>query len=230
MLSPKEMQMPEAGKGKIEIVKNGPYLVSGGVPLSEQIIVIDAKGESHWWREGKRYPLQERYALCRCGESRNLPFCDGAHIRTKFDGTEQASRSPYLKQAVDINSASLRLTDVTSLCAEARFCQRAGTIWKLAERSGDPEARQIMIEEARDCPSGRLVVWNEAGRPIEPDFGPSIGLVQDAAASRMGPAWVRGSIPIVSADGTTYEIRNRVTMCRCGQSANKPFCDGRHLE
>ena len=33
-----------------------------------------------------------------------------------------------------------------------------------------------------------------------------------------------------SADGTTYEIRNRVTLCRCGASQNKPFCDGSHWE
>jgi CDGSH-type Zn-finger protein len=34
----------------------------------------------------------------------------------------------------------------------------------------------------------------------------------------------------VRADGTPYETRNRVTLCRCGASARKPFCDGRHLE
>ena len=43
-----------------------------------------------------------------------------------------------------------------------------------------------------------------------------------------GPLWVRGGVPVVSADGTPYEIRNRVTLCRCGASQNKPFCDGSH--
>jgi CDGSH-type Zn-finger protein len=42
------------------------------------------------------------------------------------------------------------------------------------------------------------------------------------------PIWVRGGICIESADGTPYEVRNRVTLCRCGASANKPFCDGQH--
>jgi len=32
-----------------------------------------------------------------------------------------------------------------------------------------------------------------------------------------------------SADGFVYEIRNRVTLCHCGYSGNKPFCDGSHM-
>ena len=33
---------------------------------------------------------------------------------------------------------------------------------------------------------------------------------------------------LILADGTTYEVRNRVTLCRCGASQNKPFCDATH--
>ncbi|MGZ8637173.1 MAG: CDGSH iron-sulfur domain-containing protein [Actinomycetota bacterium] len=40
--------------------------------------------------------------------------------------------------------------------------------------------------------------------------------------------WVRGGVPVVSEDGRGYEVRNRQTLCRCGHSANKPFCDGSH--
>jgi CDGSH-type Zn-finger protein len=39
---------------------------------------------------------------------------------------------------------------------------------------------------------------------------------------------VRGGIPVVGADGVTYEVRNRQALCRCGASSNKPFCDGSH--
>jgi len=39
---------------------------------------------------------------------------------------------------------------------------------------------------------------------------------------------VRGKIPIQSADGKIYEKRNRITLCRCGESLNKPFCDSSH--
>ena len=216
-------------KLKIKVTKNGPYIVSGGVPLSEQIMCVDKEGQCHGWKEGRRYPFQETYALCRCGHSSSKPFCDGTHIKVKFDGTETASRKPYLEQASEIVGTGLKLTDVQDFCASARFCHRAGGTWTLTKQSGNPDARQKAIEEVADCPSGRLAAWDNEGKAIEPDFEPSIGLVEDIQAGKMGPMWVRGGIPIEGADGTTYEIRNRVTLCRCGKSLNKPFCDGRHL-
>jgi CDGSH-type Zn-finger protein len=63
---------------------------------------------------------------------------------------------------------------------------------------------------------------------VEPSLAPSIGLVHDTAKKIGGPIWVRGGIPVVGADGKEYEVRNRVTLCRCGASGNKPFCDGSH--
>jgi CDGSH-type Zn-finger protein len=219
----------KSAKFKVKVTKNGPYIVTGGVPLAEQIMCVDADGQCHGWKEGQKYPQQETYALCRCGHSANKPFCDGAHIRIKFDGTEEASHRPYLKQAGEIIGPDLKLTDVQNLCASARFCHRGGGTWKLAKQSGNPDARQKAIEEVADCPSGRLVAWDKEGKVIEPDFEPSIGLVEDVQTGKMGPIWVRGGIHIEAADGTTYEIRNRVTLCRCGKSLNKPFCDGRHL-
>jgi hypothetical protein len=83
---------------------------------------------------------------------------------------------------------------------------------------------------AANCHSGRLVIRDrQTGEPIEPTFEPSIGVVEEPGGEP-GPLWVRGGIPVVSADGTPYEVRKRVTLCRCGRSGNKPFCDGRHLQ
>jgi CDGSH-type Zn-finger protein len=191
---------------------------------------VDADDQCHGWKEGKKYPAQENYTLCRCGHSHNKPFCDRTHAKIKFDGTEEASNRPYMEQAAELNGPGLKLTDAESFCASARFCHRSGGIWKLTQQSNDPEAKRIAIEEACDCPSGRLVVWDKDGKAIEPDLEPSIGLVEDTQVRKMGPIWVRGGIPIESADGKIYEIRNRVTLCRCGKSSNKPFCDGSHLK
>ncbi|MFC1874443.1 CDGSH iron-sulfur domain-containing protein, partial [Chloroflexota bacterium] len=142
---------------KITVSRNGPYLVSGGISIAEQTIIADTEGCSHEWREGKAYPLQEVYALCRCGNSKNKPFCDGTHIKVNFNGTETASREPYLDQAEKIDGPELELTDTKNLCSFARFCDRAGGIWNLTMRSGEPEARSTAIEEGSNCPSGRLV-------------------------------------------------------------------------
>ena len=214
---------------KIKVTKNGPYHVSGSVPLAEQIILVDADRESHDWREGQKYPRRENYRLCRCGHSVDKPFCDDTHLDIDFDGTETAGHKSYLEQAREITGPDLILTDNRRLCASARFCDRAGGIWKLTRESDEPRARQTAIEEAGDCPSGRLVVWEQNKGAVEPDFEPSIGLVLDAQKNAMGPLWIRSSIPVESAHGVFYEIRNRVTLCRCGKSLNKPFCDGRHL-
>ena len=63
---------------------------------------------------------------------------------------------------------------------------------------------------------------------IEPNLEKSIGAIEDPAIGTFGPLWIRGGIPIYSADDKLYEVRNRVTLCRCGKSTNKPFCDSSH--
>jgi CDGSH-type Zn-finger protein len=214
---------------RIKVSKNGPYLVSGGIPLVEQVIGIDMEGTPNKWVEGRRFARQEKCGLCRCGQSENKPFCDGTHVKVNFDGTEEVDLEGYLDQAKEIDGLALKLTDVEVLCASARFCHRAGGIWNLVPQSGNSEARRIAVEEAGDCPSGRLVVWDKkTGKTVEPKFERSIGLIEDPQMGVSGPVWVRGGIPVESAEGKVYEIRNRVTLCRCGKSSIKPFCDSSH--
>ena len=146
-----------------------------------------------------------------------------------FDGTETASRKPFIEQIEpETIGPDLILTDVVALCALARFCDRAGGAWDNTRLSDDPEAKKIAIQEVWYCPAGRLVLHDKNGNLVEPRFESSIGLVVDPVKKVLGPIWVRGGIPIEAADGTIYEIRNRVTLCRCGKSAYKPFCDGKH--
>jgi CDGSH-type Zn-finger protein len=216
---------------QIQITKNGPYLVSGDVPLSRMQIVCDRKGDSVEWHEGERYPAQEPYALCRCGGSGNRPFCDGTHLKDSFDGTETASRMPYLERAEWMDGRDIRMSDAPGFCSHARFCMRGRGVWDLVERQKDPEMQKRVIEVVARCHSGRLVVWDKkTGEPLEPDLPPSIGVVEGPGKGVSGPLWVRGRIPIRSSRGFTCEVRNRVTLCRCGRSGNKPFCDGNHRD
>ena len=214
---------------KITITQNGPYLVSGNVPLEEYIISND--GHENIYINGKQLLQSQTYALCRCGHSKNMPFCDGSHQRAHFDGTETATKEPYLRQAVVIDGPDLLLTDVEGLCAFARFChKRLGSVWELTEESDDTQCREAAVAAACDCPAGRLVIWDKAtGNAIEPEYEPSIVILQDPERECSGPIFVRGGIPIESSDGSVYEIRNRVTLCRCGKSKNKPFCDAVHV-
>jgi len=217
---------------KITITKNGPYIVSGNVPLDKETILTDKNHYSYKWQKGESYPKKETYSLCRCGQSHNKPYCDGSHLAAHFDGTETASTQSYNELAETFEGPGLDLKDVRELCADARFCDREEGAWALTqELSGDSKCRDLAIEECGNCPSGRLVAINKkTGKPIEPEFEPSISLVEDPEAKASGPLWVKGGIPIESANGTNYEVRNRVTLCRCGQSHNKPYCDGSHIE
>jgi CDGSH-type Zn-finger protein len=214
---------------RIKICENGPYVVSAGIPLADQIMVPDQAGLSVTWQRGKVHATKGEYELCRCGQSKNSPFCDGTHNDILFDGTETARRTPFLSQADPVTvGPDMDLLDVPALCASARFCDRAGGAWENTRQSDNPGARKIALQEVADCPAGRLVLRDKKGNDIEPKLEPSIGLVIDTVLNTLGPLWVRGGIPIESADGHVYEIRNRVTLCRCGKSTNKPFCDGKH--
>ena len=220
---------PPKNAAKIKVSKNGPYLVSGEIPIQKQLIISDSDGTATEWQPSTTYPQQKICSLCRCGQSKNKPFCDGTHAKTDFDGTENAGEEAYLNQPKEIDGPALKLKDIEDLCASARFCHRAGGIWNLVPKSDDPEKKQITIEETRDCPSGRLMIFDKkAGKIIEPNLAKSIGLIEDTTVGVNGPIWVRGGIPVESADGKTYRVRNRVTLCRCGKSANKPFCDSSH--
>jgi CDGSH-type Zn-finger protein len=216
---------------RITVTEDGPYLVSGGVPLARVEILTNEKGESVAWREVERLEAPEGYELCRCGHSADKPYCDGTHAEIGFDGAETAGHDSFIEQSVPIDGPGIRIRDARQLCAEARFCDRAGGLWNLVKECDDPEARALVEEEARLCPSGRYAVCRSGDdAPIEAELEPSIGLVEDPALGVSGPLWVRGGIPITGADGVAYEVRNRVTLCRCGESKNKPFCDGSHIK
>jgi CDGSH-type Zn-finger protein len=214
---------------KIVVSEDGPYVVTGNVPLAVQIITPNEEMESWEWSEGRSFPTAETYKLCRCGKSKSKPFCDGTHSKVRFNGRETATRIPIARQSETSDGPTLTLSDAEALCAFARFCDVGGKIWALIERTDNADARELVIREANHCPAGRLVVQdNRTRKPIEHPLPPSIGVVEDPAQGCSGPLWVRGGIPIESADGTPYERRNRVTLCRCGASVNKPFCNGSH--
>lgn len=220
---------PVKNRGRIQIRKNGPYRVTGGLPLNDYEIVVNEAGESVAWKTGKSFECGEEYSLCRCGKSKTMPFCDGTHHEINFDGTETAKRGKYKDLADKIEGPELDLLDQKDLCAEARFCAAGKTTWHLINETDKDAERKTFLQQCADCPSGRYTAAKKSGESIEPELEPSIGIVRDPACQFGGPIWVRGGVPIVSDDCYEYEVRNRVTLCRCGASKNKPFCDGSHI-
>lgn len=220
--------MAAENKKKVKVLKNGPYEVTGNVPLNHLRFVPNSRGFSLEYEEIEVYPLQESYHLCRCGKSKNKPFCDGSHL-SGFNGTETAGHKKYDDMATFIEGKQMDLLDAEELCAGARFCDTKSGTWNLVETAENPDAKDIIIHQCTHCPSGRLTAVTKNGERVEPDLAQEISVLEDTAANVMGPLWVKGGIEIEDTEGKMYPIRNRVTLCRCGKSKNKPFCDGSHL-
>lgn len=217
-------------KSKIVVCKNGPYRVTD-LPLDTQIIEPDKDGIPYKYKQGKKFPKQEVFELCRCGKSKNMPYCDKTHTKIKFKGNLTASKETYLAQAEMLEGPGLDLSDASSFCAVAGFCDRAGGTWELTKNSSNANSKKLAIEQCGNCPSGRLVAWDKkTEKPIEPKFKKSISLIEDVPSGVSGPIWVKGGVQIEQENGDQLEIRNRVTLCRCGKSKNKPFCDGSHID
>ena len=111
-------------------MKNGPYLVSGNIPLLKATIKCDNQGIPSEWVISPKLQTSGTYSLCRCGKSNNKPFCDGNHFKVNFDGAETSDNESYEKMARDIDGPTLILKDAEILCASARFCHRGGDIWQ----------------------------------------------------------------------------------------------------
>jgi CDGSH-type Zn-finger protein len=213
-------------KPRIEIERDGPYVVWGDVTLKEMAPVQTFNGEPVDWHTLREIPVTDQpLELCRCGQSENKPFCDKSHRRVRFDGYETADRRPYRERAQVARQGADAIADDHALCMSAGFCgTRTTNVWKLLQLSElVPGARELMRDMIWRCPTGRLVLLDERGDDVEPELPAEIAVLPG------GPIWVRGGIEIIGEDGTPWEVRNRVTLCRCGTSRNKPFCDKSHM-
>ena len=212
--------MTDDNDASITVAANGPYLVTGGLPLHRRRDVQSELGEPMTWMTTSTLATRDRYALCRCGGSGNKPFCDGTHARVGFVADDVASGS-YDDRAKDVGG-DLNVRYDRGICVHAGFCGTTVTnVWKEAAKTGDTAARMHTIAMIEHCPSGALT-YQLDGVVNEPLFPQSVAVVND------GPLWVTAGVPVVSSDGTLLETRNRVTLCRCGDSSNKPLCDGSH--
>jgi CDGSH-type Zn-finger protein len=213
---------------KIKVTKNGPYIISSNIPLYEIKFVLDNDKFPINFTKPEKVTVDETYSLCRCGHSKNKPFCDGTHAKIGFKGDEVSNINVYKQSQQNFETEKLKLIDAPILCDHSRFCTRAGGIRNLMKK-GDIESEKIAMNQAQNCPSGRLtLIDKKTKKSCEPGYNKEIVLIYDTGKDTQGPIWVRGGIPIESAQSEEYEIRNRMTLCRCGKSENKPFCDGSH--
>ncbi len=204
--------MSESSLPKITVTEGAPYMVEETVPILDH--------------EGNPIPSTGVYFMCRCGGSSTKPFCDGTHNRNNFNGQEFASKDTAADRRDSYVGDGVTIYDDRSRCAHAGNCtDNLSSVFKMGTEPWiDPngaKAQQI-IDVIKTCPSGALSYTREpGGDPEEESAGPKVTVAVDA------PYHTRG-VQVVSGDGEAYDVRERQTLCRCGGSRNKPFCDGTH--
>ncbi len=189
---------------------NGPYLVNRLTKFT------NSRGES--------IATKETIALCRCGESKNKPFCDGTHVKIGFEdgknpGGRGDERRDYVGKAITIH-------DNRGACAHAGVCtDRLSAVWRMGVNPWiDPDGAGVeaIIETIKACPSGALSYTIDDEEQRDWDTPAAIHLAKN------GPYVVAGGIRLESIAFGEGVSREHFTLCRCGASKNKPFCDGSH--
>ena len=220
---------------KITVQKDGPYLVTGEVPLVRKTQVVTEFGEPVAWEKEGDIAIEPPYELCRCGQSSTKPFCDYTHASSDFDGAESAPTDPSAQRRVrHPGGGPIAVRRDYALCCESGFCgtRLANLERMLAEAApDDTNLRSQIIAMIERCPSGSYT-YSVEGRAgdNEPDLPKQIAVTTEITSSGpiQGPLWVSGGVEVERADGQPMETRQRVTLCRCGQSNSKPLCDGTH--
>jgi CDGSH-type Zn-finger protein len=223
-------------KKQIVIRPNGPYRVEGGPSLVHKTQIVSEYGEPLTWQKNEiLQPSEEPYFLCRCGHSTAKPFCSGAHKTSGFDGTETADTgSTAGRQETYPDGTNIVVRNDASLCTSSGFCgTRFKSISQMLPDSDNTQVRAQIMRMIEHCPSGSLTYAIHPGdADVEPDLPEQVAVTTEMTAEGPieGPLWVTGNIPVQRSDGQPLETRNRVTLCSCGRSANKPLCDGSHRE
>lgn len=194
----------------IDCRPNGPYLVKG------LIVLRNSRGEGLAAPQG--------FALCRCGGSATKPFCDGTHGRNGFSDARQPGatadrRDVYIAPAITIH-------DNRGICSHAGICtDRLASVFKYGSEPWiDPAGADAAAigKTVHACPSGALSFSIGDVEQAIPERPGAITVTKD------GPYAVVGQVGLVDAAWGQGASPEHYTLCRCGASRNKPFCDGSH--
>jgi CDGSH-type Zn-finger protein len=177
------------------------------------------------FKNSKNVDIQAKpfMALCRCGASNDKPFCDGAHLKIGFTGAKSPDR---VKSEVDeYKGKNITITMNDSICAHNGACiNNLPEVFLKEEPWVNPDGADVrkIMELIDSCPSGALSYKIGDKCYTGGEREPAIKIVKD------GPLAIVGGIELVDGEGSKPECIEHYTLCRCGVSKNKPFCDGSH--
>ncbi|MFW5794179.1 MAG: glutamate synthase-related protein [Bacillota bacterium] len=196
-------------KPSITTVKNGPLVIKNLSELKQST--------------SRKVNVKENaIALCRCGQSKNKPFCDGTHGKIGFDDSKSADRVPRREDVYEGKEVTIH--DDRGICSHAGYCTDG--LPKVFDMNKDPwidpngASKKAIIETIEKCPSGAL------SYEIDGVKYDSFHKKEELEIREDGHYRVKGFIELIDKDNP--ESKEHYALCRCGNSKNKPFCDGSH--
>lgn len=200
---------------------NGPYYLINEPGQSATV-------ENLYNHRGEQLRTVRGVALCRCGQSKSKPFCDGTHSVVGFESKSGESAGSPPDRRKNYVGREVTVHDNRAMCSHAAECIRnLPAVFRLGERpwvNADGASVEEVIETVRKCPSGALSYSIDGVEHRDQNREPRV------TVARNGPYHVTGGIDLAGAKWAEGASKEHYALCRCGASANKPFCDGTHLK
>jgi len=191
----------------IEPTKDGPFLVKN----------LKFFKNSKW----QDIPVQPEVHLCRCGGSSTKPFCDGTHVKIGFTDEKEEDRVPDKLETYE--GKDITIHDNRGVCSHAGHCtDNSPKVFRMGKEpwiDPDGDDAEKTATTINMCPSGALG-YTKDGKLVKDYDGPPLIFIQ-----KDGPYRVKGRCELI---GEKSESEEHYTLCRCGHSKNKPFCNGQH--
>ena len=198
-------------KPTIKSKENGPYLVTNCKRLQGLM-------------DSKQYESQGTVALCRCGGSKNKPFCDGTHGKIGFSGKKEPDRATDKRE--EYVGQEITIHDNRGICAHAGRCtDDLKSVFKLKQEPWiDPDGDTVenIVALIEKCPSGALS-YSIDGVEHRDHMAETAILI-----APNGPYVIQGGAELENTEFGEGASREHFDLCRCGKSNNKPFCSGAH--
>lgn len=215
-------------KPKIRPLPNGPYFLINDMEPKVVENLKNFKGESLSTTVG--------IALCRCGKSNRKPFCDGTHSIIGFSSQNvnlnenDTNKLTIKNKRRDYVGKEITIHDNRKICSHAKECvNNLPSVFKLGSKpwiDSDGSKMQDIINTVRKCPSGALSYSIDGIEYRDPkqQRDPILTVLKN------GPYYITGGIDLIGENIEFGEgaSKEHYTLCRCGASENKPFCDGTH--
>ncbi|MEM7179684.1 MAG: CDGSH iron-sulfur domain-containing protein [Spirochaetota bacterium] len=189
----------------IEAIPNGPFKVSHAEKLSYCGLAQQIDGDCY---------------LCRCGESKNAPYCDGNHSKAGFKDTNPKKTQQEIKVW---QGEKIKTYFNPNACMHVFYCK---PMKELRAREGSDTstatAEEIM-KVVDSCPSGALTYELKQKISTTPNtYEYPIEIIEG------GEIRIKEEFFLTNFSLQERQPSDKATLCRCGLSKNKPYCDASH--